>query len=566
MRQLRTSDIRSIVILVISVLTTLRYLFKPGLYYAHDSLYHFVRLYQYYYELLQFQIPVRMATQLADGRGYPLFNFVYSTPYLIGSLFVALGISYGESLKAVIVLCSLTTIILWYIWLRKHFTVTAALLGSLVFWFLPYRFLTIFVTFQLGTIAAGVFLPLLLMGLDDLLDKDRHNDSIHTSGLVIAIIGLSGLILSHLVTLILYLPLIVFYILWKFQYDFQTLAFTREVRRKLLTVLLVSIFTLGITAYYWLPATFELSWVKAGHEAIVQYQYHFPLLQQLIKSSWGYGYSESGSADGMSFQIGYAQWLVFILSLGLVILTITRPKNKNGNLTHTGLLFVGVSSFACSVFLLLPISSWLWHILPTLQSVQHPWRFLTAIGASASILVSVLTERRWGKPLAIFLVILAIINTRNYQRPLSLEYASDAELTVKKEMQETGDVSSEFLPIWASSLPQNDQAFISTWTGNIIEVDQTINYTIVSSTQSAELELNRNYYPSWNIYVNGLKTTGYCSKSGRIAITLPAGEYSVLLRLGQTKYARIGNAISSATILILLFYVTGVGKAFRFNK
>ncbi|MBP9719609.1 MAG: hypothetical protein KBD46_03990, partial [Candidatus Levybacteria bacterium] len=206
------SDILILFFIIILIFISLRSLFLPGLFQAHDSFYHFVRQFHFSHELADGQLPVRMATEMAYGQGYPIFNFVYSLPYAIGNLGVVSHLGYVDSLKAVVYLSSLLSVVIWYVWLRKNFSKFASALGTLFFWFFPYRFLTYFVTFQFGAIVANSFFPLLLLGLDTVLTETKLKRSQKLLGLAAAVIGLTGMILSHLVTVLIYLPFLIVYV------------------------------------------------------------------------------------------------------------------------------------------------------------------------------------------------------------------------------------------------------------------------------------------------------------------------------------------------------------------
>lgn len=547
-------DVVIILSIILLILISLRSLFVPGLFYAHDSLYHFVRQYHYSHELARGQFPVRMATGLAYGQGYPIFNFVYSLPYAIGNIGGILHLSYVDSLKAVVCISSLLSVAIWYVWLRRNFSRYASALGTVFFWFFPYRFLTYFVTFQFGAIVANSFFPLLLLGLDSVLSEMKIKNCGKLLGFAAAVISLTGMILSHLVTLLIYLPFLVVYV----GYSLRHALF-----KKIVPLVWILILSTGISAYYWLPATVELSWIKAGQQAIVEYKDHFPTLRQLIIPSWGYGYSEAGSNDGISFQIGIAQWLVFVFSLIISISVILKKKIITGNLLNKKLLFIGILSFCMYLILLLPISNTIWEIMPLIKSIQHPWRLLAGVGASASLLLTVLAHEKWGKILALLFVLLAIFNTRNYQRPMSFEYLTDAELIQKVENAESGDVSWEFLPIWAEQPTSFSENFVLQWRGDIVSQFVDGMSTQLISEKEEELVLNKIYYPSWVLIDGDERISTYPSETGMLAATLPAGQHALTLQLGETTAAKMGNSISMISVGVFILVLIGESKFFH---
>jgi hypothetical protein len=231
------------------------------------------------------------------------------------------------------------------VWLRRYFSSYASALGTLFFWFVPYRFLTYFVTFQFGAIVANSFFPLLLLGLDTVLSEMKQKRSRKLLGFVAAVIGLTGMILSHLVTVLVYLPFLFVYVIYSLHHISFSKNQIKNSLQKILPLLCILLLSAGITAYYWLPATMELSWIKAGQQAIVEYKDHFPTLKQLIVPSWGYGYSEAGTNDGISFQAGVAQWLVFICGFIVAVLMILKKNTVITHLLNKKLLCIGLLSF-----------------------------------------------------------------------------------------------------------------------------------------------------------------------------------------------------------------------------
>ncbi len=545
--------------IVVLITVSLRSLFLPGLFYAHDSLYHFVRQFHFSHELAQGQLPVRMATDLAYGQGYPIFNFVYSLPYAIGNLGVISDLGYADSLKVVAYLSSLVSVVFWYVWLRRYFSSYASALGTLFFWFFPYRFLTYFVTFQFGAIVANSFFPLFLLGLDIVLSEMKQKRSLKLLGFLAAVIGLTGMVLSHLVTVLVYLPFLTVYVIYSLHHTSFSKNQIKNSFQKILPLLWILLLSAGITAYYWLPATMELSWIKAGQQAIVEYQDHFPTLKQLIIPSWGYGYSEAGPTDGISFQIGAAQWLVFISAFIVAILITLKKNTVIEKLVNKKLLCIGILSFCVYLILLLPISNAIWEVTPLMKSIQHPWRLLAGVGASAALLLTVLAHTKWGKILALLFVLLAMFNTRNYQRPMTFDYFSDAELIRKIENAESGDVSWEFLPIWAEQPTRYSENFILSW-GGIVAAPFIDGIAKLVNGKEEELILNKMYYPSWVLTDGEQRITTYPSDTGMLAATLPAGQHTLTLQLGETSAARVGNSVSIVSLGFLLLLLSSKFK------
>ena len=76
-------------------------LWLPGWFTSHDGVTHLARLAQYLTLLSDGQIPPRFSGTLLGHLGYPIFVFSYHLPFMLGSVFSALGFNLTNSLKLV---------------------------------------------------------------------------------------------------------------------------------------------------------------------------------------------------------------------------------------------------------------------------------------------------------------------------------------------------------------------------------------------------------------------------------------------------------------------------------
>lgn len=302
---------------------------------THDGIYHAVRLSELAANLQTGQFPVRWAAGLDQGQGLPLFNYVYPLPYYLGLPLLALGLSPFWSVKL------LTLGFLWlgglgvYLLARRY--PYPAVVGAIIYVTAPYQLLNIFVRGALGeTLALGLIPWTLLAGR---ALQRRPLTWYHP-------LPLALLFLAHTFLSFIWLPVYVI------------LVVTRASWRRLGIATLLS---LGLAAWYLLPATFESSYLLSTvtHNYTFAYQDHFVYLWQLFRSPWGYGFSVAGTGDGMSFMLGAAL-------LGLMLLLILFTSARRRYLP----LILG------ALYLTTPWSLWIWQLFPPLALIQFPWRLL----------------------------------------------------------------------------------------------------------------------------------------------------------------------------------------------
>src|SRR5690606_33612822 len=110
------------------------------------------------------------------------------------------------------------------------------------------------------------------------------------------------------------------------------------------------------------------------------FRLHFLYIRQLIKPQWGYGGSEPGPLDGMTFHMGIPL-LVLVACVGIwMTLRIAQKTFQKRKLTlsQTEVLFFSASLLTgLSLFMTLFHSQFLWETVPLLNFVQFPWRFLS---------------------------------------------------------------------------------------------------------------------------------------------------------------------------------------------
>jgi len=86
---------------------------------SHDGLYHIIRIREYYYELIHGQFPVRWTDRLDNAYGLPLFNYIYPGPYMLSSVFLAVGLNEVDAYKTVFLLSYFLGIYGYYFLFRK---------------------------------------------------------------------------------------------------------------------------------------------------------------------------------------------------------------------------------------------------------------------------------------------------------------------------------------------------------------------------------------------------------------------------------------------------------------
>jgi len=160
--------------------------------------------------------------------------------------------------------------------------------------------------------------------------------------------------------------------------------------------------------------------------------------QDLIYGVWSFG-----GTGQFSVQVGLIQIVIVILTI-LLFFKLFKKSDKL-RILYWGALFV----LLASLFLMLNESSFIWEKITILQKFQFPWRLLTLVVFTTSLIgamfVSKINLKR--KDVLVFLLVLfAIIPTISYWQ--AKEYKEYKDPQFESIIESTTD-TGESAPIWS---------------------------------------------------------------------------------------------------------------------
>lgn len=494
-------------------------LLVPGFIPTHDGEYHIIRFHEFFTMLSHGYLFPRWAPGLNSGYGFPLFNFHYPFPNYVGSLFHALGIGLVDSFKLSLFSGYVLASFACFFWLKKLFRLYAAFVGTVVFSFVPYWFVDIYVRGSIGEVFALMWVMIAL-------------SSIEYKKWVWVALSVAGLVVSHNILAMVFVPLLFLYSLLR--------------RPRAIWFMVTGMY---ISAYFWLPAIFEREYVQGLNSA--GFSEHFPDIIQLLVPSWGTGFSRIGALyDEMSQQIG----IVPLIALFTSTLFLIRERQKKVRLV---ILTVVLCSFV-AIYFMLPASSWIWHAVPMIQFVQYPWRLLSLLIPFGGILsaYTVGRSKRWF--FGGILVILAITCAFSYTKPVIYAPRSDEYYLTRKEFTDgTSSMGNSLSTIWSGwrSERANELVTYREGAGEIQYLKiKPLRYDFaVNSIKNSILTVHTLYYPGWNVWVDGSKMR-IDKTGGIIEFPVSAGNHNVRIEFGETPFRLLANCIS----LLSLFWLLGL--------
>lgn len=543
-------------ILLIISLPTVVDLFKPGAYTSHDITHHIVRLVHMDRLVREGQIPPRWAGDLNMGYGYPLFLFNYPLPQYLGAVFHLLGANFVWSTKLVFIFSLVLSIFTGFIFFREMWGVEAGLVSAVYYLYAPIRFINVYVSATIGNALAFIFAPLPFYGVAALAKKPSRR------AILLGAIGIAGLMLSHNIMALMFLPLFAV---------FSAIYFVKL--RKvffLKSLVLMVFFGLGISAFFWLPASVEKQYIRYDQILKGFYRQHFPTIRQLIYSPWGYGFSWPGDNNNnpgrMSNQVGLAQ--LFVIS-GSVLL-VMRQALKGQRVSWQVAYFL--IAFGIVLLLMLQVSEVLWERLFWMQYLQMPWRLLAVAIFCSAALAGYLAQYCRSRLLSYLLIILVIISNRNHLR---INQVFNPGEEYFKSITGTTTMAGEHLPPWGRQRTSPSPAKVE-----IVQGQGQLKFTKAHSSDigltanlvsDSTLQVNQYFFPGWKVTVDGENHPFRFRNNnevvdGLIRFELPPGVHTISIIFARTPVRWLADISTVSTFfLILVWFVHSNPKIRRFS-
>jgi len=528
-------------LLLLSLIPLVGYM-KSGMPFVDDGQDHVARIANFFAALRDGVIVPRWATNLNWGYGHPVIMFLYPLSSYLGSLFHFLGLSFVDSTKMVFIVATMASVYAMYIWMKEAFNKEAAIIGSILYLFAPYRFVDLYIRGAIGEHVAFIFPPLIFYALVKL---SKNKDIVLHGSLLSFSIAL--FILSHNAFSLMFLPIIALYTLYLFFVE------AKRSPHFILNTLFFILFGFGLSSFFWLPALVEGKYTLRDIVTKGVALTRFVPFSMFLYSPWKYG----GGGDATKF-LGFSQWFGI---LGSIFLFWKSKENKlKWFIAGTIILLV------CSLFIMTSWSRPIWEKLMILQNFQFPWRFqmisvfLTALlgGISIPYCIKVLTiQQKQKKYVFIAFCIISILVTVHMWKPRGYKIEQPSFYSgIYNGTTDTGESS----PVWSVRFMEyapSKRIDVIGGIATVIERSRTTTehrYTINATIPSQLLE-NTLFFPGWNVYVDGKKTDIEFqdpNHRGIITFRVDEGIHEVRVVFQNTKIRTYSEYISLASFAICI--------------
>lgn len=556
-----TKKLSGVVILLVCVLLTLWPLSSDRWFFTHDFV-HGARIAEYARGLTDGQLPVIWSKNFGYGYGMPLFLFYAPLPYLIGSVFYLIGADLVTIMKGLYLLSSVLGGVGVFLLTKKMFGHNSGIVAGAIYTLAPYRALNLYVRGAVSESFGLALAPFVLWGVILAWQKKWYGGLVLAGSLFLVTI-------SHNLSLLLILPVALALVLYLW---LETILIRRadSVRSSLTRVIRTGwglVLGLGLGLFYLIPAAVYQNLTKVSQIVLAgysDYRHHFLYIRQFFDSSWGYGGSNWGPADDMSYFLGYAPLFGLGFVTGHFLTRVAQffwRKNFKFDIKTTRIWFFTMVAGVCLLFAT-PKLLVIWQSVSILRVLQFPWRFL----GPASLMLAITTggliglvNSRYQKFLVVLLIGLGFLAI-GYFRPngyldqnLDLYYDEPARIAtdmsgilpdyIPRAIPEK--ITPAEGPVW--QLPLTSQLLtVKTWDSHSLSVE-------IASSQPASITLAVANFPGWQALINSQPAEITSSDVGLISLAVPAGHNQIELKYGLTKVQQWGLLASGLSLLILVF-------------
>ncbi len=511
--------------------------------YGHDSYFHITNVYNAYSFIGDFDFNIFTSKIWGNGIAN---DFGYGTPIFYPPLYYVLGgfianiLKIFESTSYTMILLN-TIIILGSgltmnkLLLRLFKDDSVSFLGSLAYICTPYFLSDIYVRDSVGESFMFVFIPLIILGIYELLKDNPKKFYIYF------IIGYCGIILSHLVLSVYLTIFLIIVLLFNYKKVFKLKTFKHLVFASLNILLLTSPFTIPL-----------LEHTILGDYVVYNEEIMFSFFDGEMRNL-----SEFFIIDN-SYIRYYFNYIVLGLAVFALLYGKKFLKEEHLKIVRLASIFVIISILACTNYAL-------WEVIPTfLKMIQFPWRLCTFITFAMALIASTSVMYFKGETKTLLMIFATSLMLYFGYTSINTYHLSQAALLNQKYLGH----QNEYLPTKTNDNikyynERTKEIYVTSGSADItITKDETprLEAIIDLKSTSATLELPRLYYLGYKIILktdDTKETLKYReSDYGFIEVDIPSSGTLEISYSGTllNKVAGVISILTISTNMVLIFY------------
>jgi hypothetical protein len=305
-----------------------------------------------------------------------------------------------------------------------------------------------------------------------------------------------------------------------------------------------------LAAFYLLPAIYEQRWVNIA-EAV----------SQGSRPIDNFLFIHTTDVDHDAFN-RIISWIALleIIAVAVAAGLASRWREKN-RFVWNGVVAWAI---ACSG-LMFSVTAVFWRILPKMQFMQFPWRWLLCLSMIFTVSVTVGMRRWWMRAAIVMISIVVIVSA--WQRVQTPWWDNAGDLREMQDNMYTGagyEGTDEYTPVGADPAAIGKDARKVTVEGPARAAIRVLTWSAESKSFSAEMSAADQLavrlfpYPAWRVEVNGrIVETAARAGSGQMLVPVEAGANRVEIHFMRTWDRAAGGWISFATVLGMSLWSVG---------
>ncbi len=522
-----TSRKRNIIIflLLITVISSFTLFVIPNISRGHDLAFHLSRISAIKDNLELGILGGYIYPNYLGGYGYANGLFYPDLFLYIPAFFSYLGLSVITSYKIFLLLISFASIGTMYVCVKGiSKNKKAAIISSFVYGFASYRLVDMFTRAALGETLAFVFAPIIIYGMYEIIYGDYKKFYILT-------LGMSGLILSHLISTYLIAIVLVIMCLVNIK------EFWKE-KKRIIYLIFAALATLCLTAYF-----------------------IFPMLEQMLSGKFIFNNLDETSKllerslpiwslfIEFPYHIFRNLWIPTGLGIGFILIIYYYFKNFKDNNKFIHFCFV-----VALIFLICSTNIFPWNLFQkVLSPIQFPWRFYFIVVLLLSVGVGLLfnknsnIEKKSKLLFCLFLIPVITTGIVNFFEQ-NIDKVGEYEISF-----------GEYMPLEA-----NKEYILNR--GDIITSTNPLEHTFNRYGTNLEIKYQNNqgnnnlelpllYYKGYEAVCNDKNLEVYQTENGLLGVNISDESGIIYVTYVGTQIQKVSKLISMLTLLLFIIYI-----------
>lgn len=469
--------------------------------------------------------------------GYGAATTMFYAPFVYYSLSAAHALfgDWVRSVEAVVLLAAIGSAATFYFYAKSFLSRVASAVAAMLYLLLPYRLIDLYHRGALAELIAFVWMPLIMLMLTAAVKRPS------TRSMILGAIAYGLLVVTHPpVAYAFSVSLAVFVAVW---------AVKSKSWRPVLSGGFIVMLGGALSAFYWLPAILEMSYVNQSVTDLFDNN-NGSITDLVVGSTFEKLIAATVLATGMLF---------FLFA---VLARIKSPGREEASPNHQIIAWTTVG--VVSIFILLPVAAPIVRLMPGISGMAFLWRWLSITTFATSMLAGIVFEKLWVEnsglrrsrdllavTLTVATLIFGVISCARASN-LKLQFVAPADC-VEQDFTPKGAPDARALPTDASLQMLSDAPDSI---ARLIEWKPQERVIEVSAATSDTLHVYSFMFPGWKAFVNDRAVPIQTQPDLKtMLIDVPQGSHTIKLIFSNTTTRLYAQALSLIALCVCALFI-----------